>query len=186
MIGYLKGVVRRNTGKAILLDVHDVGYELIIPAGTAVVCAVKSTVELFTYLHVREDDLSLFGFESEEQLQFFKLLLSVSGIGPKMGIEILSLPIHQVQQAIVEEDKAYLRSIKGLGDKIASRLLLELKNKIKLETIEEHRGGKINLDVVEALERLGYDRNRVIKLLKSMEQPIEDEQELMKYCLQNL
>lgn len=187
MIGYLQGKVLKNNGKTLLLNVNGVGYEVTVPVDTATTFSPNTTAELFTYLHVREDDLSLYGFETEEKLQFYKLLLTVSGVGPKMGIELLSLPIHRLKQAIVEEDKSFLTSVKGLGDKLASRIALELKDKIKLDvTVESVPGRKVNIEVVEALERLGYDRNRVIKLLKNMTEPIEDEQELIKYGLRNL
>lgn len=187
MIGYLKGTVLKNNGKTVLIDTGNIGYEVRVTVDVAASVVLEKTIALYTYLHVREDELSLYGFETEEQVSFFKQLLTISGVGPKMGIEILSLPVHRVKQAIVEADVAYLQTIGGVGEKLASRIVLELKKKIKIDfTMEAGPRNEINMDVVEALEKLGYERNRIIALLKRMEDPIQDEQELIKYCLRYL
>lgn len=187
MIGYLKGTVLTNNGKTIILSVANVGYSIIVPPNVAGICSPGSEVELFTHLHVREDELTLYGFQEEEQLAFFKLVTTVSGIGPKMGIEILSLPIHRVKQAIVENDTAYLTTIKGMGAKLASRLVLELKNKVTIDfSIPSEGKTKINSDVVIALENLGYDRKNIMRVLNDIEEEITDEEELIKYCLKHL
>jgi Holliday junction DNA helicase RuvA len=187
MIGYLKGHVLYSDGKNILMDVGGVGYEVTVSADTATQCIKGSSVEIYTYLHVREDEMSLYGFSDQETLTFFKLLLTVSGVGPKMGIELLSLPLHRLKQAIAEEDKSFLTSIKGVGDKLASRILLELKNKVTIDfATEPSHTATVNMDVVMALEKLGYDRNKVIQLLKEMKEPLQNEEEMIKYCLRNL
>jgi Holliday junction DNA helicase RuvA len=104
-----------------------------------------------------------------------------------MGIELLSLPLHRLKQAIAEEDKSFLTSIKGVGDKLASRILLELKNKVTIDfATEPSHTATVNMDVVMALEKLGYDRNKVIQLLKEMKEPLQNEEEMIKYCLRNL
>lgn len=188
MIGYLQGSVSRNNGKTLLILVQGIGYEVIVPENTALLFPVGSQATIYTYLHVREEELTLYGFENEEKLSFFKLLLTVSGVGPKMGIEILSAPVSQMKRAIVEGEKSFLTAIKGVGDKIASRIILELKNKVHVDEDETTTflGKHVNMDVVGALEHLGYDKRRVITLLKNMEEPIVDEEELLRYCLKHL
>jgi len=187
MIGYLKGNVLSSDGKNILIDVGGVGYEVTVSADTATQCMPGSLVEIYTYLHVREDEMSLYGFSDQKTLMFFKRLLTVSGVGPKMGIELLSLPLHRLKQAIAEEDKSFLTSIKGVGDKLASRIILELKNKVTIDfTPEPSQTAVINMDVVLALEKLGYDRNKVVQLLKEMKEPLQNEEEMIKYCLRHL
>lgn len=188
MIGYLSGTVLKNDGKNLLLNVNGVGYLLTVPIDTAGLFALSKEAALYTHLHVREDEMSLYGFESEEKLSFFKLVLTVSGIGPKMGIELLSLPVNAVKQAIVQGDASFLTTVKGLGQKVAARLILELKNKIKVEELVVETGSKVQIssDVVDALENLGYDRNRIVKVLKDLKEPLESEEEVIKYALRHL
>ncbi len=188
MIGSITGQVLNNDGRQLLIDVQGVGYVVTVPTETAANLAMTETVRLYTHLHVREDDMSLYGFETSEKLQFFKLLLTVSGVGPKMGLEILSMPTNRVKQAIIEKDTAVLTSVKGLGEKLASRLILELKNKIKESDIvfEETTNVAVHNDVIEALIHLGYDRPRILHVLKSMETTITQEEEIIRYALKNL
>ncbi len=187
MIGYLKGTVINNNGKTILLDVRDVGYEIKVSAEVAAKCSMQTETALYTHLHVREDDLTLFGFETKEQLAFFKLVTTVSGVGPKMGIEILSLPPQRVKQAIIEGDTAYLTTVNGMGPKLAARLVLELKNKVDLDfSIPASEKSKLNPDVIIALENLGYDRKNIVRVLSDLKEGMEDEEELIKYCLKHL
>lgn len=188
MIGYLSGTVLNNDGKNLLINVNGVGYVVTVPVDTAGLFAMNDTVELYTHLHVREDEMSLYGFQDQEKLQFFRLVLTVSGVGPKMGIELLSLPVNAVKQAIVQGDATFLTTVKGLGQKVAARLILELKNKVKIDelVVETGSNGTVSSDVVDALENLGYDRNRIVKVLKEIKEPLENEEEVIKYALRHL
>lgn len=187
MIGCLHGVVLRNNGKIVLMDVQGVGYEVTVPVNVAESCPIQSTVTLYTHMHVRENEVALYGFENEEKLEFFRLLLTVSGVGPKMGIEILSTSLPRIKQAIVEQDKSFLTSIRGIGEKLASRILLELKGKVRFDVDQPGlQSSRINMDVVVALEHLGYEKGKIIRLMQALETPIVDEEELVKYCLQHL
>lgn len=186
MIGMIYGNLLHVSGKTLLIDTGNIGYYVSVPLQTVSKTTIEKQIRLFTYLHVREDDLSLFGFETKEELEFFKLLLSVSGIGPKMGLEILSLPLHLVQSAIVNSNVEFLTSIHGLGGKTASRMILELKTKIKEVAVQPGQAEFANQDIVEALERLGYEKSKIYKVLQDMPYDIQKEEDILKYCLQHL
>ena len=133
MIGRLTGRVIEEDDGTTVLDVHGVGYELVTPIGTIGRSKTEpdGTVTLFVHTHVREDQLSLFGFASEGDRLAFRTLLGVSSIGPKTAIAVLSaLPANELGQAIARKELGKLTSISGIGKKTAERLLLELKDKV--------------------------------------------------------
>jgi Holliday junction DNA helicase RuvA len=147
---------------------------------------IDQKIQLFIHTAVREDDISLYGFLKKEELTFFEQLISVSGIGPKMAMDILSTPTHLVKQAILSEDSALLTKIKGLGKKTAERLILELKGKITPELAAgktEIAKGAYNEDAVLALESLGYEKFHIIKVLSAMPSEVKETESIVKYFL---
>lgn len=186
MLGYINGLVLDKDEKNMLILAGSIGYK--VGTSTEVLSnAIKDQkIQLFLHTAVREDDISLYGFRKKEELEFFEQLLGVSGIGPKMAMEILSSPLHMTQQAILNGDVAILTNIKGLGKKTAERLILELKSKITPISIQSDGSAAksaYNEEAVLALVGLGYEKFEVIKTLSAMPSEIEETEEVIKYFL---
>ena len=131
MIGYLKGKILSFTADTALIETGGVGYEVLCSASALSSLSGKSEGELYTYLQVREDGISLFGFASPAEKNMFLKLVSVSGVGPKMGIAVLSgMDINSLAVAIASSDVKKLSTVKGLGKKTAERIILELREKV--------------------------------------------------------
>ena len=132
MIAFLIGVIEEKGENNLVMDVNGVGYGLNVSSTTLLTIGqVGERAKIYTYMAVREDDISLFGFSTQEERDLFYQLITVSGIGPKMAIGILSgLSISDLTVAIINEDVKLLSKIKGLGKKTAERLCLELKDKL--------------------------------------------------------
>lgn len=164
MIATLEGILAQRGPDSVIVDVHGVGYLVTVGARTlAELPRVGERVRLYTYTYVREDALGLFGFLGQQELTFFKLLLSVKGIGPKAGLAILSrAELRVLKRAVLQEDAALLATIPGIGPKTAARVVLELKGKLKDEIYgEEPRvpavGGPDPVaQALEVLTGLGY------------------------------
>ncbi len=181
MIALLTGKVAFKSPAFIIMDVNGVGYRVQIPFSTYYDLPDEGgTVSLNIYTHVKEDAISLFGFRTPAEKNFFQLLISVSGIGPKMGKDILSnIQVEDLGQAIVRGDLARLSAIPGIGRKTAERLVLELKEKVlKLDVYPLAKEGigpvispDLKDDVASALVNLGYKDVVVNKTLAGMKIP---------------
>ena len=138
LIAQLAGTVGRISGGAVVLDVHGVGYKVNVPASVLEsLPAPGEPLTLVTHTLVREDDISLFGFLGEQELRVFELLLTVSGIGPKVALALLSaLPAEDLARAAANEEVRTLQRVPGVGAKTAQRLVLELKDKLAALTLE--------------------------------------------------
>lgn len=164
MIASLEGILAQRGPDSVIVDVHGVGY--LVTVGTRTLAELPRAgdrVRLYTYTYVREDALGLFGFLGQQDLTFFKLLLSVKGIGPKAGLAILSrAELRVLKRAVLQEDAALLATVPGIGPKTAARVVLELKGKLKDEIYgEEPRlpagGGPDPVaQALEVLTGLGY------------------------------
>lgn len=170
MIGYLKGKVLYSEEGAVLLEVNGVGYELVCSGALFAKLVTDGEGEAYTYLQVREDGVSLFGFVSPEEKRMFLKLVSVSGVGPKMGIAVLSaMNINDLAVAIATSDLKMLSSVRGLGKKTAERIVLELHGKISADELLGGDGTEARItaaapkaqedeDAVAALMNLGFTR----------------------------
>jgi holliday junction DNA helicase RuvA len=167
MITSLHGMLVRKSPTEVVIDVQGVGYGVSIPLSTFEVLGdLNAPVSLFTYLHVREDALQLFGFASEEERSLFKVLISVSGIGPRMAQSILSgITGTELRNAILQGNSGMLMTIPGVGRKLAERLVLELRDKIgKMQagpsSLSPSGEGQpaIRSEALLALTSLGYNR----------------------------
>ena len=164
MIGSLEGILAQRGSESVLVDVHGVGYLVTVGGRTmAELPRAGERVRLYTYTYVREDALGLFGFRGPDELTFFKLLLSVKGIGPKAGLAILSrAEIGILKRAILKEDAALLATVPGIGPKTAARVVLELKGKLKDEMFGEETtapaaaGADTMAQALQVLTGLGY------------------------------
>jgi len=135
VIGYLRGKVVRSTGEQVVVEAGGVGYLLSIPATARErVGPVGSQVELHVHTHVREDQLALFGFASPEELELFEQLIQVDGVGPKVGLAILSVAgVGVLKRAILEGDVAPIRRAPGVGPRTAQKVIIDLRPKLEAE-----------------------------------------------------
>jgi Holliday junction DNA helicase RuvA len=185
MIAYLKGTLLTKTPQHIILDINGVGYEILIPLSTFYSLPQESgEVSLNIYTHVREDSLLLFGFSTYLEKDIFRLLISVSGIGPKLAINILSgIGPQELIAAISRGDALCLQSIPGVGRKTAERMVLELKEKalgvsgdleLPPTQVLDEKDKKVLDDALSALLNLGYQKKSakaaVEKAMKGMEE----------------
>lgn len=188
MIAYLKGETLKITGKGIILNTGDVGYFVFLPKKTLSEIQEKDSVELFIHSNIREDAFDLYGFTTYQELEFFKELLNINGIGPKVGLEILNMPVDKVKIAIVSGDTDYLSEIPGIGKKTAHRIVLELKGKVNLMDLDspsKFADKDVNEDIVEALIKFGYHKHQVLKGLKKVPETITETEEIISYFLKN-
>ncbi len=163
MIASIKGIVLSKKPEGVIVDVNGIGYHVNIPlCSLGDMPETGGTVFLHTYTHVREDALQLFGFLSEEERKVFTTLLGINGIGPKLGLAILSgMRVQRFVEAINNEDVSLLSTIPGLGKKTSARLILELKGKLPSMAIGGmtfSKEGTIAEDAVSALINFGYKR----------------------------
>ena len=141
MIAYLRGKVLTTTAETAILDVNGVGYEAYCSGGAFRKITVGQVAELYTYLQVKEDGVTLFGFESVKEKELFLKLITVSGVGPKLGIAVLaSLSADEFAQVIATADVKRLSAVKGLGKKTAEKIVLELHGKISAAEVMSASG----------------------------------------------
>lgn len=175
MIASLRGTLVRKLPTEVLMEVHSIGYSVSIPLSTyEILGEAGSEIFLLTYLHVREDVLQLFGFASEEEREAFKMLISVSGIGPRMAQSILSgITVRDLRNHISRGNLGALTTIPGVGKKLAERLVVELRDKIaKLDSIILPVAGtsgetQARSEALLALTSLGYSRAAAEKALRA-------------------
>jgi holliday junction DNA helicase RuvA len=164
MIASVEGRVGAVAFDSVVIEVGGIGYRVFAAPAILVAAVPGSTLKLFTYHLVREDQQSLFGFRTTEDLGFFTLLLTVTGVGPKVALAIVgSRPTPDLQLAIMAQDQAVLTSIPGIGKKLADRIIFELKEKVAAAGIAASTasgavagGGATESEVVAALQALGY------------------------------
>jgi holliday junction DNA helicase RuvA len=159
MIGSLRGEIIAKTEESVLLEVGGVGFVVLAPATLLDILEVGVKTQLFTYLHVREQELTLFGFTDQEELELFRTLLKVQGIGPKTALAILShIPAETLRQSVAREEAALLARVPGIGPKKAKQIVFQLKDKIGLEDIFMSAVPISDTDgeVIAALTTLGY------------------------------
>lgn len=175
MISFLIGIIEEKRDSVLILNVNGVGYELTVSANTLSSLPLSGeTVKVFTHLAVREDDVSLYGFSSTEERNLFFRLITVSGVGPKMAISILSgLSLSDLVVAIMKEDSKLLSKIKGLGKKTAERICLELKDKLNDMPVENDYELDFDYDenavqmATDTLISLGINKNEAYKLARA-------------------
>ena len=179
MIAYVRGKVLTVTEETAVVDVNGLGYELYCSGSALNKCIVGSYVELYTYLQVREDGICLFGFASPKEKDVFLKVVSVQGVGPKLGIAILTgLSADDFTQAVLTADVKRLSAVKGLGKKTAEKIVLELHGKISALEVMSASGddavttptpatlSKDDEEAVGALMGLGFTKNESVQAVK--------------------
>lgn len=179
MIGYIKGTIEDISTDSIVLDHNGIGY-LIYTSQMVIgrLVQTKECVKVYTYMHVREDEITLYGFLDKEELNTFKLLLTINGIGPKAALSILSsLSVSDLTYAVMTGDAKAITRANGIGQKGANRIIMELKDKLKIDDVleSEHtttidvKGGDSISDTVLALVSLGYTEAEAMKAIKQVD-----------------
>jgi len=192
VIAFLTGRVAYKNASSLILDVHGVGYQLSMSTNSlASLPAEGDHVMVHTYLHVREDELSLFGFESVDEKESFAALITVSGVGPKVALSVLSsFSPESLCQAVAAEDVALISTVPGIGKKTAQRLILELGDKLgSSQLITASKGasgtGAALAETKDALLAMGFSPAEVGTALKGAP-AAAPAPELLKYALKRL
>ncbi|MES2953770.1 MAG: Holliday junction branch migration protein RuvA [Patescibacteria group bacterium] len=171
MIGMLEGSIWHTTDRAVTLGVGGVGYIIYVTEDTLFELSTwgERPIRLFTHLAVREDALELFGFRAEKELQLFQMMISISGIGPRKALAILSLaPTATLTKAIANGDTGYLTKVSGVGRKNAEKIVIELRE--KMTGFFDGSGGDLQeeADVIAAIQALGYSASEARNALKDI------------------
>ena len=178
MIGFLRGQVAALKTDYCLLDVNGVGYRVFVAGSTRNKLRIKEEAQLFTYMNVYQDGITLYGFASEEEYDIFQLLIGVSGIGPKVALGILSaITVESLCKAIQNKQATVLTKLPGIGKKSAERLILELKDKVAFAAaddveeiltldLEGPTGDDMMSEAQAALVALGYSQAEIAPVLK--------------------
>lgn len=201
MLAYIKGILEIKTKGYIVVEAGGLGYKIFMPESTiANTGNIGDKVQIYTFMRVREDDVSLYGFLTNEELRMFELLLSVGGIGAKGALGILSnITPSQFALAVISNDVAILKKVPGIGPKTAQRAILELKDKLKKEqeiSIDEgeetsnieqviKEDEKVS-EAISALQVLGYSKREIVEALQTIEVTSLSVEDIIKKGLANL
>ncbi len=199
MISYIKGNLADIMPDSIVIDVSGIGWQVYVPTQVSDrLPAIGQPVKIYTWLQVREDAMTLFGFLTKDELRIFKLLIGVSGVGPKNALAVLSvMTTDDLRFAILGDDAKAIAKTPGVGTKTAQRLILELKDKISLEDAFEQKlahvqetqtdGSGVKAEAVMALTALGYSSSEAFKALDGIEITKDMEVEtLLKQALKKM
>lgn len=187
MIGTLNGKVKHKDLGHLIVDVGGVGYKVSVTTETALDVSDGSPIFLWTYLAVRETSLELFGFSDKETLNAFELLITISGIGPKTALGILNVATPAtLRQAVVNRDTTYLTRVSGIGKKNAEKIVMELKDKLKVSKEDGGVDMRSEGDALEALVSLGYNERDAREALKRVPKEVLGASERVKAALKLL
>lgn len=196
MIGYVSGKLVDKNESSILLDVGGVGFEIGVSQNTLYnIGEIGNVVSVYTYLHVRENEMSLYGFANKQEKSMFLLLTTVSGIGPKMGMGILSnISLTELTTAIMTGDSKMLSRIKGLGKKTAERIILELRE--KMHEVDPNNLPLMNTqpeltelpmqDALLVLTSLGITKAEAVKLIRKNAVSTDSAEDIVSKVLRNM
>jgi len=188
MLSYLKGKIIFRGKDFIIVKPNNIGFKVFILSNLNI---ENDEIELFTHLNVREDALTLYGFSNYKELELFELLISISGIGPKAGLGILSLADPEtIKVAIAKGDASILTRVSGIGKKTAERVILELRNKFSVADANslEEKSKEISdqTDAIDALVSLGYNTSEAKRVLSEIPSEVKDIGERIKMALKRL
>jgi len=189
MISKLTGFISEVEEKTLTLDVHGVGYEIYLSPGTlAGLLPSDEPITIYTYMHVREQSMELFGFLSKDAKHFFEMVIGVSGIGPKGALGILDVaPLQTLVGAITQGDASYLTKVSGVGKKTAEKIVLETRDKVSKLGIEgDTRSMQDDSDALAALQALGYTLIQARDVLREIPDDITATNEKITYALKKL
>jgi holliday junction DNA helicase RuvA len=193
MIASLSGTVLAKDTNSLIISAAGIGFKVeMTPTALASLPSVGEEANIFTYMHVKEDGMSLFGFVSQDERETFEKLISVSGVGPKIGLAALSaLSAKEIARAIALDDVKTLSKVPGLGKKTAQRLILELKTAFPAQ-IEIATGADVpsvvseDAAAIQALVSMGFCSAEIQRALQGCDVPVEDTQGVIRYALKHL
>lgn len=195
MFAYIKGSLEVKSINYVVVENGGIGYKIYMSAKSiGTIGNIGDQVKVHIHYHVREDDISLYGFNSEEELRMFEILINVSGVGVKSALTMLSdITPSSFALAVINDDVTRLTKVPGVGKKTAQRLILELKDKLKSEDItceeievEEKKNNNINNDAVVALQVLGYSKKEAETVLEKVDTKDLSIEETIKQALKYL
>ena len=195
MIAYLNGIIAVKARDYIVIEVNGIGYKVYMTETEISTLDLENTVKVFTFMRVREDDISLYGFLTNEELMMFELLISVGGIGAKSATSILSnISPSKFALAVITDDVSSLKKLPGIGAKTAQRIILELKDKIKTDeaiSASDEKTNDIDLgnngqDAIDALQVLGYSKKDIEKVFEKIDTKTLNTEDMIKEGLKRL
>lgn len=196
MIGFIKGKILSLTPETALIETSSgIGFEVLVTGSAFSALSGRKEGEVYTYMHVKEDGVSLFGFSSTEEKEMFLKLISVSGVGPKMGIAVLSgMTVGDVAAAIATNDVKRLSAAKGMGKKTAERIILELREKVSANISSSGSDEPVTInigsgdeDAIVALMTLGFTRSESVKAItRAREQGAKSVEDIIMLALKGM
>ena len=194
MIGFIKGTIEDIEEDRAVVDCNGIVYNIFMPSSVLANISIGATVKIYTYLAVREDAMNLFGFLGKQDLDIFKKLITVSGIGPKGGLSIMSvMTADEVRMAIITGDHKAISKAPGVGAKTAMKVIVELKDKVNLEEVSFVSGAaapvesNLQKEAIMALVALGYSEHESALAVKKVDGALyEDVETLIKEALRKM
>lgn len=195
MYSHFKGKIDRINRENVIIDVNDIGYEIFMPESEIIGLSEGENIKIYTHLNVREDDMKLFGFLSYETLEFFRKLISVSGVGPKVALGIISnISASDMCIAIATENVAALKQVPGIGPKMAQKIIFELKDKVikdEIINVNQKMAKKlvVNPNIEEAttaLQVLGYTKEQIKRVINNLEIENDSVEDIIKKVLKQM
>jgi len=186
MISYLKGRIKIKNENSIILQVGNIGYQVFISSSLLEKVKEGEEISIFTYLYFRENVVELYGFKDIKEMDFFKQLNKITGVGPKSALGVLSAgDLEELKNSIANNETGFLTKVSGIGRKTAERIILELKNKIK-SSGEGKFEKNDNWQLKDALLKLGYQNKEIKEVLDKIPNEVKDLEGRIKEALKLL
>lgn len=193
MYAFFYGKVDSIYKDRIIIDVNNIGYEINMPESDILSLNIGDSIKIYTYLNVREDDMRLFGFKTNESLEFFKKLITVSGVGPRVALGIISnVDVESLGVAIATENVAALKSVPGIGPKMAQKIIFELKDKVlkdkteKISATLKQNNSKNVEEAITALEVLGYNQRQIKEVVSRLDLSDDSVENIIRKVLKEM
>lgn len=191
MIAYLKGKIKNKGQGYVILEIRDIGYKVYVNETLCTELDIGQPSEFYIYQNIRENASDLYGFLNLDQLELFELLLSISGVGPKSAIGVMSVAkVEDVKDSIAQGDPSLLTKVSGIGKKTAERIVLELRTKISslpgASIPGQAEGASASADEIDALLALGYSLQQARSALQQVDPNIKDSGERIKAALRDI
>ena len=193
MYAFFNGKVDSIYKDKIIIDVNNIGYEINMPESDILSLNLGDNIKIYTYLNVREDDMRLFGFKTSESLEFFKKLITVSGVGPRVALGIISnVDVESLGVAIATENVAALKSVPGIGPKMAQKIIFELKDKVlkdkteKISATLKLNNSKNVEEALTALEVLGYNQRQIKEVISRLDLSDDSVENIIRKVLKEM
>ena len=189
MIAYIKGKILNKSKGFVIINVRDIGYQVFVNTAQFTRLEIGQEIEFYIHHHIREDAMDLYGFNTPEDLEMFKLLLSISGIGPKSALGVLAVSsVNEIRETIAQGDSSLLTKVSGIGKKTAERVVLELREKVAhlADSGNSQVSALAGSDEIDALMALGYSLQQAREALRKVDPKTKDSGQRIKEALKNL